>query len=370
MAATPPLQNSVVRPAAADRIRGYPAAVGPVRVGIVGGSGYTGAELLRLCVGHSELEVAWATGESAAGHYVGQVHPHLHSSYPQMTFQRYERAADEAARGEVDLVFLCLPHGVSQDLVPGLAAGGVAIVDLAADFRLCDPEVYARWYGHEHRAPHLLGQFVYGLPELNRKDLSGARQVAAAGCYPTAAALATAPLVAAGLAGSEGLVVDAASGVSGAGRPPRSTTTFGAVEENFAAYGLLDHRHTPEMEQAVGAPVLFTPHLAPMTRGILATCYLRPTRPTSADEVFGLLQAAYSEEHFVSVIASPPATKATRGSNSVQVSATYDPRTGWIVAMAALDNLVKGASGQAIQCANLMLGLDESAGLTRAGLYP
>jgi len=211
---------------------------------------------------------------------------------------------------------------------------------------------------------------VYGLPELFGKDLPGATLIAAPGCYPTAAALALAPLVRAGLIETTGIVVDAASGVSGAGRKLAHTSHFNTVDEDYVAYGLLRHRHTPEMEQAIGAEVLFTPHLAPMNRGILATCYSRPVRDLSRDDVLDALRDAYAASPFVVVTEAPPSTKATFGSNAAHVTAVVDDRTGWVVSLCALDNLGKGASGQAVQCANLALGLPETAGLAVTGVYP
>jgi N-acetyl-gamma-glutamyl-phosphate reductase len=211
---------------------------------------------------------------------------------------------------------------------------------------------------------------VFGLPELFRDDLVGATLVAAAGCYPTSAGLALAPLVRGGLVEPSGIIVDAASGVSGAGRGAKENLHFGTVDEDFTAYGLLTHRHTPEMEQILGAQVLFTPHLAPMVRGILATCYARPTASQTTATIMEALHDAYDAEPFVVVTDGPPSTKATSGSNVAHVTARVDPRTGWVVALCALDNLVKGASGQAIQCANAALGLAETSGLPIAGLYP
>ncbi len=339
-----------------------------IDVGIVGGSGYAGAELLRLVHGHPDLRVAWATGDTQAGTAVGALYPSLAAAYPSMVFDSF----DPSMVVGVDLVFLTLPHGASQRLMPDLmaAASGTRIIDLAADFRLKDPSAYEHWYGEAHTAPDLLERFAYGLPELHRKDIVGAVAVAAPGCYPTAAALALAPLVAAGVVEPEGIVVDAVSGVSGAGRTLRHTSHFGTVHEDFVAYGLLDHRHTPEIEQATGATVLFTPHLAPMTRGILATCYARPAGPTSTAALLDLLRDAYAGEPFVVVGDAPPSTKAARGSNTAHLTARYDPRTGWVVVLAAIDNLVKGASGQALQCANIVLGLDETAGLSSIGVYP
>ncbi len=339
-----------------------------VRVGVVGASGYAGAELLRLCHSHPDLDVVWATGDTQAGTLVGALYPSLAAAYPGLAFETF----DPAGVNHVDLVFLALPHGASQRLMPGLLDAGVKVVDLGADFRLRDPAVYERWYGEAHVAPELLDRFAYGLPELHRDHIVKVDAVASAGCYPTAVALALAPLSAVGAIETSGIIVDAASGVSGAGRALKHGTHFGTANEDFTAYGLLDHRHTPEMEQSVGATLLFTPHLAPMTRGILATCYARPAAgaTTSTEEVLAILAGAYANEPFMVVSPTSPSTKATWGSNAVHLTARYDGRTGWIVVLAALDNLVKGASGQAVQCANLLLGLDETSGLSSIGVYP
>jgi N-acetyl-gamma-glutamyl-phosphate reductase len=331
------------------------------KVGIIGGSGYTGAELLRLLSQHPELDVVHVTGDSAAGSAVAELYPSLAAGYDGLVYEPY----DAAAVAGLDLVFLALPHGHSQGIVPELVGTVGHLVDLAADFRLEDPALYPQWYGEEHQAPELLGRFVYGLPELHRDELRGAELVAVPGCYPTAASLPLAPLVRSGLVSTDGVIVDAASGVSGAGK---GKFPFCGTDEDFTAYGLLDHRHTPEMEANTGASVLFTPHLAPMNRGILATCYARPTTPTTTDEVLGCLAEAYADEPFVVVSERSPSTKATLGSNTAHLTARADPRTGWVVAIGAIDNLVKGASGQAIQCANLALGLDEALGLPKVGM--
>ena len=342
------------------------------RVAVIGASGFTGAELLRIGASHPDLEVAVATGDSMAGMAVADLYPSLAAAYGGVEFVPYEPGIASGC----DLAFCGLPHGASQALVPELREDVKHVVDLAADFRLDDPGLYPAWYGAEHSAPELLDEFVFGLPELFRSHIRGAELVAAPGCYVTTASLALAPLVAAGVVEPTGIIVDAASGVSGAGRPPKPNTTFCAVDEDFSAYGLLSHRHTPEIEMALSlhagteVQVLFTPHLAPMNRGILATCYARPTVATSTDEVLGVLQDAYCNEPFVVVSERSPSTKATLGSNSVHLTARADTRTGWVLAIAALDNLVKGASGQAVQCANLALGIDETAGLASAGLYP
>jgi N-acetyl-gamma-glutamyl-phosphate reductase len=337
-----------------------------MRAGIVGASGFTGAELLRLCAAHPSLDVVVAGADTQAGRPVAALYPSLAAAYPTLELSAVE---PDALHG-LDVVFLCLPHGHAQHVVPGLVGQVGRVVDLSADFRLHDAADYPTWYGLEHHAPELLGKFVYGLPELFGASLPGASLVAAPGCYPTAAALALAPLVRAGLVEPSGIVVDAASGVSGAGRGAKETTHFNAVDEDFTAYGLLVHRHTPEMEQAIGAQVLFTPHLAPMNRGILATCYARPRAPVSSDDALAALAAAYAGCPFVVVSERIPSTKATLGSNAAHVTARVDARTGWVLALCALDNLGKGASGQAVQCANLALGLEETSGLSAVGVYP
>jgi N-acetyl-gamma-glutamyl-phosphate reductase len=338
-----------------------------MKVGIAGASGYTGAELLRLLSGHPQFEVGVATAHSHAGLPVGGHTPSLQAAYPGLVYEDTELGVLDG----LDLVFCALPHGESQKFVPELHPRVGCIVDLAADFRLKDPALYPQWYGDEHAAPELLADAVFGLPELFRDDLAGATLVAAAGCYPTSAGLALAPLLRRGLVQPTGIIVDAASGVSGAGRGARENLHFGTVDEDFTAYGLLTHRHTPEMEQILGAQVLFTPHLAPMVRGILATCYARPAGTAlTTSTVMEALHDAYDAEPFVVVTDDPPSTKATSGSNVAHVSARVDPRTGWVVTLCALDNLVKGASGQAIQCANAALGLAETSGLPVAGLYP
>jgi N-acetyl-gamma-glutamyl-phosphate reductase len=333
-----------------------------IRTAILGASGYVGGELLRLLAAHPELRATKLFGESKAGRPVAEVHPHLASVYAE-TFEK----VDESALADVDLVFAALPHGHSQAIAPAILDRGIPFVDLGADFRLDDAAIYRRWYGHAHEAPALLGEFVYGIPELNRAAIRGSKAVAAAGCYATAAILALKPLVDKGLVNPMSLIVDAASGVSGAGREAKEATGFSTVDGNFAAYGLINHRHTAEMEMALKATVLFTPHLVPMTRGILATCY---GEATGKSDPLKALHAAYTDEPFVHVTDASPATKWVTGSNGVRVTARYDERTGRVLALSAIDNLGKGAAGQMVQCANLMLGFDEAAGLTACGVYP
>ena len=333
-----------------------------IRTAILGASGYVGGELLRLIAAHPDFVATKSFGESKAGQKLGAVHPHLAAAYPDALVERFDGSLDG-----IDLVFAALPHGHSQRLAAAILDKGIPLVDLGADFRLDDAATYERWYGHAHDAPGLLGHFVYGIPEFDREAIKSAKAVAAAGCYATAAILALKPLVDAGLVKPESLIVDAASGVSGAGREARETTGFCTVTESFSAYGLLSHRHTAEMEMALKGTVLFTPHLVPMSRGILATCYGEATGPSDPLEA---LRQAYAGEPFVHVTDEPPATKWVTGSNGVQLTARYDERTGKVLALSAIDNLGKGAAGQMIQCANLMLGLDETAGLTTIGVYP
>ncbi len=334
-----------------------------IRTAILGASGYVGGELLRLVAGHPQLRAAKLFGDSRAGQAVSAVHPHLAPVYADAEIEKFEGNG----LGDVDLVFAALPHGHSQRIAGVILDRGIPFVDLGADFRLGDSATYEHWYGGAHEAPELLGRFVYGIPELNREAIRDSKAVAAAGCYATAAILALKPLADAGLVKPDSIIVDAASGVSGAGREAKEATGFNTVDGSFSAYGLLNHRHTAEMEMALGGRVLFTPHLAPMTRGILATCYGEATSQTDPLDV---LQAAYANEPFVHVSTDPPATKWVSGSNACQVTARYDERTGRILALAAIDNLGKGAAGQMVQCANLMLGLGETAGLTACGVYP
>jgi N-acetyl-gamma-glutamyl-phosphate reductase len=332
-----------------------------IRTAILGASGFVGAELLRLCAQHPRLRPAKLFGSSQAGQRLDDVHPHLALAYPDILLHSY---ATEALDG-IDLVFAALPHGHSQAIAGDIVARGIPFVDLGADFRLNNPGDYRQWYGESHTCGHLMGRFVYGIPELHRAAIAGSTTVAAAGCYATAAILALKPLMM--LVDPDSIVVDAASGVSGAGKALKDSSHFNSVAESFAAYGLLTHRHTAEMEMALEGKVLFTPHLAPMNRGILATCHAVARGPCDPLEA---LRTAYAGEPFIHVSERPPATKWALGSNAVHLTARYDERTGRVLAIAALDSLVKGAAGQMIQCANLMLGLDETAGLPVVGVYP
>ena len=339
-----------------------------ISVGIIGASGFTGAELLRICAIHPHFEVKYATGDSQAGILARSLYPSLAATYPNLVFEEFDFAKALAC----DVLFLGLPHEASLELVPQLVNKVKLVVDLSAAFRLTDTSKYPQWYGFTHTHPELVASAVYGLPELHREQLKTARLIATPGCYVTAASLALQPLVKAGVIDPIGVIVDAASGVSGAGRAAKHSNSFTTVDEDFTAYGLLDHRHTPEIEQVTGAQILFTPHLAPMNRGILATCYARPvagTTPTTAS-LLATLARAYAKEPLVVVGQNSPSTKATLGTNVTHITARFDERTGYVMVLSALDNLAKGASGGAVQAANVALGLHELDGLSMVGMYP
>jgi len=339
-----------------------------ISVGIIGASGFTGAELLRICAAHPHFEVKYATGDTQAGTLARSLYPSLAATYPNLVFEEFELGKALAC----DVLFLGLPHEASLELVPQLVNKVKLVVDLSAAFRLTDTSKYPQWYGFTHTHPELVANAVYGLPELNREALKTAKLIATPGCYVTAASLALAPLVKAGAIDPQGIIVDAASGASGAGRAAKHSNSFNTVDEDFTAYGLLDHRHTPEIEQVTGAQILFTPHLAPMNRGILATCYARPaagTTPTTAS-LLATLARAYAKEPLVVVGQNSPSTKATLGTNVTHITARYDERTGYVMVLSALDNLAKGASGGAVQAANVALGLNELDGLSMVGMYP
>jgi len=334
-----------------------------IRAAILGASGYVGGELMRLIAAHPAMQVQIAFAASNSGQPVNSVHPHLALAYPDTVFAAW----DPARLSGCDLILAALPHGETQRLADDLLKPGIPFVDLGADFRLDSAAEYERWYGEPHARPDLLDSFAYGLPEYFRDEIKGSKRVAAPGCYPTAASLALRPLVEAGVIESQGIIVDAASGVSGAGRAANAGTHFCAVDGNYRAYGLLTHRHTAEMELTTGASILFTPHLMATSRGILATCY---AKATGTADPLAILRDAYANEPFVHVGEAPPETKWATGSNAAFLTARYDERTGTVVALAAIDNLGKGAAGQMIQCANLMLGLEEGAGLSNMGVYP
>lgn len=336
-------------------------------VGVLGAAGYTGMELLRLLAAHPEMDVVVATGDSRAGRLLSSVAPSLGASYPSLVLGSLESVVLDG----LDAVFLCLPHEVSMEVVPTLLGRVGVVVDLSAAYRFRDPAVYPRWYGFEHTHPELLASARTGIPETGRDGLVGAELVAVPGCYVTAATFAMLPLVRSGLVRTDKVIVDAASGTSGAGRTAKDDAIFAEVDGGMSVYGLLGHRHTPEMEERIGATVLFTPHLVPMSRGILATCYAMPgTDGLTTARLLAELARHWSGERFVSVRPDLPSTKATAGSNMVHLTARFDERTGTVISLAAIDNLVKGAAGAALQSANVALGLEEGLGLTATGVWP
>ena len=338
-----------------------------MRVGVVGATGYAGSEVLRLAASHPDLEVVVATGSSHVGRHLAEIVPALGASYPTLEVGPTARAIEE----ELDVVFVALPHGESQLVVPKLLARGVAVVDLGADFRLKDPADYPIWYGHEHVAHELVSQAVYGLVERHRDELEGATLIAVPGCYPTATALALGPFLDEGVVGRDTIIVNALSGVSGAGRAASDRLHFSRLAGNAEAYGLLHHRHTAEMQQELGATVLFTPHLVPVARGMLVSAYAPLSAASYTNEAaLALLRERYRNDPFVVVIDEAPSLKDPIGSNVCFVSARVDQRTGWLLALSSLDNLGKGAAGQAVQAWNVATGRDETLGLSLCGLTP
>ncbi len=340
------------------------------RVGIVGGTGYTGVELLRLLAIHPEVEVSVITSRSEAGVPVADLYPnlrgHLNLGFTEPDVERL---------AECDLVFFATPNGTAMQMVPELLEKGTRVVDLAADFRLKDAQVWEQWYGVKHACPELLQEAVYGLPEIHREAIRGARLVANPGCYPTAVTLGYLPLVEAGLLDLTGLIADAKSGVSGAGRTASVPTLMGECGESFKAYAVPGHRHLPEISQnlalAAGEKVdlTFVPHLLPMIRGIHATLY---GRVEGEPDLQALFEQRYAAEPFVDVLpsGSHPETRSVRGVNICRIAVHRPQGADTVVILSVIDNLVKGAAGQAVQNMNLMLGLDESMGLNSVALLP
>lgn len=346
-----------------------------IKVGILGASGYTGAEAMRLLLRHPGAEITLLTADRKAGQPVADVYPHLGGyGLPDMI------SVAEADWSKVDVVLCGLPHGTTQEIIAGLP-DGLKVIDMSADFRLEDKATYAEWYGHEHRAPDLQKQAVYGLSELNRDRISAARLVACPGCYPTAVLLALVPLVAAGAIDPNDLVIDAKSGVSGAGRGLKQNTLFCEAGEGLSPYAIAAHRHAPEIEQEVAKAcqvlpedirVNFVPHLVPMSRGELVTCHVRLMAGQSVESLRDLFTAAYDKEPFVRLLKAGdlPQTQMVRGSNNCVINVFEDRIPGRATVIAAIDNLVKGSSGQAVQNMNLMFGFEETSGLLQAPLFP
>jgi N-acetyl-gamma-glutamyl-phosphate reductase len=341
------------------------------KIGVVGATGYTGSELVRILLGHPDVELSVITSASHQGERFSEIHP----SFRDIADHRLV-SAGSVEEHDLDLVFLALPHGVSMAFVKDHWQAPFKIIDLSGDFRLSSEAVYEHWYGTPHTFAEGIDAAVYGLPEVNRQSIQEARLVANPGCYPTSVILATAPLVGAGVIDAHAMIVDSKSGVTGAGVKPKPTTHFSNVNDNFRAYGLKSHRHTVEMEEALAAlsgsevTVQFTPHLLPVDRGILSTIYLQPIRGVNENELIERFREFYSEEPFVRIRSFPPSIKDVRGSNLCDIHATFDDRTGRIIVVSVIDNLVKGAAGQAVHNMNLMFDIEETCGLTATPLRP
>ena len=345
------------------------------RVAIAGASGYAGAELVRLAAAHPFYEITAVTSEKSAGQLVSAVFPSLTG----IVEHRFEALAPEALAERADAVFLALPHTKSQDPVALCMKAGKLVVDLSADYRLKDVAAYEQWYQTPHTHPRLLEEAVYGLPELHREAIAKTRLVASPGCYPTAAILQLAPLIAKNLVQPDLIVIDAKSGISGAGRSPALPYHFPEAHESLEPYKIGKHRHIPEIEQELSGmigktgsiTVTFTPHLVPMNRGILSTAYCKLVHDMPLADLRSLYREFYKGERFVRLYEDiVPNPRYIRGSNFCDIGVYTDPRAGWVVTVAAVDNLVKGAAGQAIQAMNLMMGLPEESGLTLPGSYP
>jgi N-acetyl-gamma-glutamyl-phosphate reductase len=346
-----------------------------IRIGVLGASGYTGADLVRLAIPHPDMTITALTANSHAGKAMAEVFPHLSFvDLPRLT------TVEEADWGNVDAVFCGLPHGTTQEITKSVLAKhpSIKFIDMSADFRLRNPATYRQWYGHEHQALELQDEAVYGLTEHYRSAITDARLVACPGCYPTATLLALLPIVAAGQVDATDLVVDAKSGVSGAGRGLKQNVLFTEAGEGLSPYSVAKHRHAPEIEQeiskAAGREVLvnFTPHLIPMSRGELCTSYVRLAGGATADDLRATLAEVYRDEPFVHVAPAGvlPQTQNVRGSNYVQIGVVADRIPGRAIVISVLDNLVKGSAGQAVQNFNLMFGIEETTGLLQQPLFP
>ena len=345
-----------------------------IKVGIIGSTGYAGGELVRLLINHKEAEIKWFGSRS----YVDKKYADVYQNFFQIVDDKCMDDNMEALANEVDVIFTATPQGLCASLVNEDILNKVKIVDLSADFRIKDVATYESWYGIEHKSPQFIEEAVYGLCEINREDIKNARLIANPGCYPTCSTLSIYPLAKEGLIDMSTVIIDAKSGTSGAGRGAKVDNLYCEVNENIKAYGVANHRHTPEIEEqlsyASGEEVLlnFTPHLVPMNRGILITAYATLKKEVTYEEVKAVYDKYYANEKFVRVLEKDvcPQTKWVEGSNYVDVNFKIDPRTKRIIMMGAMDNLVKGAAGQAVQNMNLMFGLKESEGLELIPMFP
>lgn len=341
------------------------------KVGVVGATGYTGAELVRLLIHHPDISLEIITSQSKAGQKFSAIHPHF-TGLTELELQPVENLE----KYKLDLVFLALPHGISMEFIKQHGLGKFRIIDLSGDFRLGSAESYEQWYQKKHVVPKYINKAAFGLPELFRDQIRNAQLVANPGCYPTSAILALAPLLKNDFVDPHSIIIDSKSGVTGAGAKAKQHTHFPDVFGNFSAYGLLSHRHTPEIQlnlqkfTGTEPQVLFTPHLLPIDRGILTTTYSTPKRAVNRELLEETFVSFYEKEHFIRVVDNPPMVKHVRGSNYCDVFATYDKRTNKVITVSTIDNLVKGAAGQAVQNMNLMFGFIERSGLKITPLSP
>ncbi len=342
-----------------------------MQVGIIGATGYTGSELVRILLRHPDVEIAAITSESKAGSRFSDIHPQF-DGLCDIELIKLERIDDFA----LDVVFLALPHGISMNFVANNQNKNYKIIDLSGDFRLSTPDVYKEWYKKDHVYPDGFRKAVFGLPEIYREQIKGSRLIANPGCYPTASILATAPLVKYGLVDTSNIIIDAKSGITGAGVKASETTHFANVNDNFKAYGVTTHRHSIEILEQLGylsesdVSLLFTPHLLPIDRGILSTVYLKPKTGLTQESIDKAYANMYDNDLFIRYRGSPPSVKQVRGSNFCDVFAKLDPRTNTIIAMGVIDNLIKGAAGQAVQNMNIAFGIEENIGLKTNPLQP
>jgi len=338
-----------------------------IKAGIIGGSGYTGEILVGLLLRHPKVQLAWVTSQSHSGEKISSVYPHLKG----VTDMAYKSPNPAKLAKEVDVVFAALPNGMAMKIAGDIISAKAKLIDLSADFRFKDALVFKQWYKMDHANPKLLGKAAYGLPEIVK--VKGVDIIANPGCYATASILGAYPLIDAGIIDTASIVIDAKSGVSGAGRSLTDDTHFPNCNEGLSAYKVASHRHTPEIEQALGKGIklTFTPHLVPMNRGILATIYAKAKRSVDDAKLLKVFEAFYKSKAFIQVLDKElPATKNVLGTNNCQIAVRYDKRTEHVIVLSAIDNLMKGASGQAVQNMNILFGLPETAGLEMVAVYP